>query len=492
MNKEKLRRVIFYALIIFFGLALSITYFFILFKSDNVGSTLAFITSVLRPFIIGAVIAYVMKSTCNFYEKHIFHGLLKSGKRAVKPAKKTAGILSVILTYITWIIILGLLLWIVIPQFIESIVKLVKQLSENIPVYIETLRVKIESYFADNPQAQEYFDQIIEKAREIFNNWMDENLQPFLSELGNYAISGLVNFVVILKDTVIGIVLSAFFLAGRKVLAEKCKIFMHCIFKDKAANAIIDEFRFADKMFSGFLQGKVIDSAIIGILYYIAMVFMDVPYAPLVSVICGVTNIIPIFGPFIGSVPSAIIILTEDPIKVIYFIAFVCIMQFIDANIIDPHIVGGNIKMSSFCVLFAVIFFGGLWGFMGLLVGVPTFAVIYDIGKKLAFYLLRKKGKFHMVESFNEHYGNNKSNKNTSGDKNVKTKLKKDKKEKKKTKASENKDGEITPGINAENAENRKSDNTDSDGIDSDSSEINVGGSDKTEENPDNNTAETK
>ena len=124
------------------------------------------------------------------------------------------------------------------------------------------------------------------------------------------------------------------------------------------------------------------------------------PYAPLVAVICGVTNIIPIFGPFIGAIPSGFIILTAEPIKVIPFVIFVFVIQFIDGYIIDPHIVGGNIKLSSFCVVFAVLLFGGLWGFIGLLVGVPTFAVIYDIFKKLSLFILKKRGKHDLIDKF--------------------------------------------------------------------------------------------
>ena len=138
-------------------------------------------------------------------------------------------------------------------------------------------------------------------------------------------------------------------------------------------------------MFGGFLEGKIIDSAIIGLVYYIAITLMDIRYAALLALICGVTNIIPFFGPFLGAVPSGLIILMSegDLLKLLYFLIFVCVIQFIDGNIIDPHIVGGNINISPFCVIFAVLFFGGLWGFGGLLIGVPTFAVIYDIVKKI-------------------------------------------------------------------------------------------------------------
>ena len=161
-------------------------------------------------------------------------------------------------------------------------------------------------------------------------------------------------------------------------------------------------------MFGGFLEGKIIDSTIVGILYFIALTLMDIRYAALLALICGVTNIIPFFGPFIGAIPSGLIILMSNDdafTKLIYFIVFVCVAQFIDGYFIDPHIVGGNIKMSPFAVIFAVLVFGGLWGFGGLLIGVPTFAVIYDIFRKMIFHHLRKTGKKDILKKYLEDSG---------------------------------------------------------------------------------------
>ena len=163
-------------------------------------------------------------------------------------------------------------------------------------------------------------------------------------------------------------------------------------------------------MFGGFLEGKIIDSAIIGLIYYIAITLMDIRYAALLALICGVTNIIPFFGPFLGAVPSGLIILMSegDLLKLLYFLIFVCVIQFIDGNIIDPHIVGGNINISPFCVIFSVLFFGGLWGFWGLLIGVPTFAIIYDIVKKLIYHRLVKTGKKDILREHLNEFGKRK------------------------------------------------------------------------------------
>lgn len=398
MNKERLKKVFFISLIIFIGLAMSITYFFVLYQKDSILQGISSITAVLRPFIIGAILAYIMKSTCNFYEKKLQDQFLKSKNRSQKRSKKLANICAVVMTYITWIAALSALLYIAIPQVYESVSKFVNDLINNVPTYAETVSNWVNKFIDDNPM----FEPYIANTMSMLTEWVDTELLPSLRQLGGNILNMVLGLFTIIKDIAIGLVISAFFLMGRKVFARKSKLLMYCLFKEKTADAIIDEAKYADRMFGGFLEGKVIDSTIIGLIYYLALVLMDIPYPALIAVICGVTNIIPFFGPFIGAIPSGLIILmsSDHPIKVLYFLIFVCVIQFIDGNIIDPHIVGGNIKMSPFCVIFAVILFGGLWGFAGLLVGVPLFAVIYDIFRKLAIFFLKKRGKEHLIEEY--------------------------------------------------------------------------------------------
>jgi predicted PurR-regulated permease PerM len=398
MNKERFKRGLYIALIIFAGLAFAITYFFLIYSTEKITSGISNVITVLRPFIIGAVIAYIMKSTCNFYEKHFITWLSKSGKQTEKRIKKRANIIAVLLTYITWIIVVGGLLWIAIPQIWESVSKFIQDLIVNLPQYINTITAFLVEFKDNHPEIAPYVQQVIDFA----SNWLANEFAPKLPQIGNDLFFGVVDTINVIKDFIIALVISVFMLSGRKVFAKKSALFLQTIFKEKHANAIISEFRFADRMFSGFLEGKIIDSVIIGIIYYIAITLMGIPYAALLAVICGVTNIIPFFGPFIGAIPSAFIILmsADHPIKVLYFIIFVCVIQFIDGNIIDPHIVGGNIKISPFCVIFAVLVFGGLWGFGGLLIGVPTFAVIYDIVKKSVYSKLKKTDRFDLVDKY--------------------------------------------------------------------------------------------
>ena len=399
MDKEKLKRGLNISLIIFIGLALAITYFFLIFSSDSIGTAVSKISVILRPIIIGAIIAYILKSTCNGYEKLFVKLFDKRKKPNSKKDAKRANVIAVVLTYITWGAIITALLWVAIPQVIESITAFIQDLINDLPVYIEALTARINDFKAQYPDIAPFVDQ----AGDFVVNWLKNELVPQLPTIGGNIVIGAVELVNVLKDVAIGLVISVFFLAGRKTFARKSKLLLHAVFKEKHANAIVAETRFADKMFGGFLEGKIIDSILIGIIYFIALVFMDIKYAALLALICGVTNIIPFFGPFFGAVPSGLIILmsNENPLpKLLYFIIFVCVVQFIDGNIIDPHIVGGNIKMSPFCVIFSVLLFGGLWGFTGLIVGVPVFAVIYDICRKIIFVRLQKTGKKDILKTY--------------------------------------------------------------------------------------------
>lgn len=408
MAKERIKKIVFYSSIIFFGLALTIVFYLILKNQTGAEPVTKKIFLVLRPFVIGAVIAYIMKGTCNFFERLYKKLLLKSGKRTEKKANRIAAILSIVTTYVIWITAITLLISLMVQPLIESISNLFDMLIVNVPLYANKLTTFIETKAldgGDTAMVWGFLQKAIENITSQFTEWSTSS-SAMVQQIGTQLLQSVLDIIVLIKDVLIGFVVSVLFLAGRKTLAKRSVTLVRGLFKENTATAIIDEFKFADRMFSGFLEGKVIDSTIIGVIYYIAMLIMGIPYAPLIAVVCGVTNIIPIFGPFLGAIPSGIIILSAgQPIKVLWFVIFVCVMQFIDGYIIDPHIVGGNIKISSFSVIFSVIFFGGLWGFSGLLVGVPVFAVIYDIAKKLVVHIFKKKGKADLLIKHNVDIG---------------------------------------------------------------------------------------
>ena len=401
------------SLIIFFGLAMSIVFFFLLFQTEKLSGGFKTVISILRPFIIGGVIAYILKSTCNFLEKNITKllKLCKVKKEAI--IKKVSSISSLVLTYVIWISVIAILLKIVIPQFIDSIFELINQ----VPTYIEDLRTWSIGKLANMEMFKDSAEAMVDGAYDFAYGWIDKllaSVQNIEMDTVQKILSSITGVFSIIFDTVIGLIVSFFILMYRRQIAAKSTMIVHSIFKEKAAKAIIDEFKFADSMFSGFLEGKVIDSSLIGVLYYIALSIMNIPYAPLIAVLCGVTNIIPIFGPFIGAIPSALIILAGgEPIKVVYFVIFVLVMQMLDGYIIDPLIVGDHVNISSLSVIFAVMTFGGLFGFFGLLIGVPSYAVIYDIIKKIICHQLKKRGKYDLVEKFNSNYRKNKDDNNS-------------------------------------------------------------------------------
>lgn len=402
MNNEKFKKHLSIALLCLGVILLSVTYVFVLYRNQSIAGIISNILDILNPIILGCVFAYIMKSTCNTYENQLLKGLLKSKKRDEKKARKTAGLISIVLTYLTWLVIISAILWIAVPQVIQSITKFVNEIVVKIPDYMTKLYEWEQEFLADNEMLRPYFDQAIL----WLQNWLSTDLVPYLqSFVSTSLLPVIVSVFNSLFDIVVGLVISVFILAGRKKIAQKSQLLLNCIFKkEKTVKVIVDEFKFADKMFSGFLEGRVLDSAIVGLIYYVALEFMNVPYPALLAVICGVTNIIPFFGPFIGGFIGGFIVLAADPIKLIPFIIFIFVIQFLDGYILDPHIVGGYLQLSSFSIIFAVLLCGGLWGFTGMLIGVPLFAVIYDICKKVCCHILKKRGRYDLVINYKKEF----------------------------------------------------------------------------------------
>ena len=202
----------------------------------------------------------------------------------------------------------------------------------------------------------------------------------------------------------IGLVVSVYFLAIRKQFAAQARLLLHAVCNDKWVGRVEREVRYTDRMFNGFLMGKLLDSLVIGILCLIGCVAMGFSSAPLISVIVGVTNIIPFFGPFIGAVPCAFLLLLEKPIYCLMFIIFIIILQQLDGNVIGPKILGDSTGLSALWVMFGILLFGGLWGIVGMLVGVPLMAVIYDIVRQMTFGGVRKRGHGEMIDAYRKEF----------------------------------------------------------------------------------------
>lgn len=246
-----------------------------------------------------------------------------------------------------------------------------------------------------------YLNDFSESVLPDVQAWSKDELLPSIQSLMNGISNSIISVFAWIKNIVIGIIVSVYVLNGRKKFAVQGKLCLYGIFKKEWADWILKELAYADRMFSGFLSGKLLDSAIIGIICAIGCAILKIPNVMLISVIIGVTNIIPYFGPFIGAIPSEVLILIESPIKCIWFVIFIIILQQIDGNIIGPKILGNTTGLSSFWVLFSILLFGGLWGFIGMIIGVPLFAVFYDGVRKLVVHGLKLHNQEELLDKYN-------------------------------------------------------------------------------------------
>ena len=276
----------------------------------------------------------------------------------------------------------------IIPQVWDSVMKII----DMVPQKITILNNWIEHMLENQPELQAYFEEFANQAESHINSLLNvDTIQKVQSIINSLSVQ-VFGVLGVLKNISLGFLISAYLLGSRKLFGAQAGLILHGVFPDKWAGIIEEEIRYTDKMFNGFLVGKIIDSAIIGLLCFAGLSFMGFEAPAFIGVIIGITNIIPFFGPFIGAIPSFLIVVLQNPLQGVYFLIFIFILQQIDGNIIGPKILGDSTGLSSFWVVFAILVFGGLWGFPGMLLGVPLMAVIYYVAQKLVSYFLRKRG----------------------------------------------------------------------------------------------------
>lgn len=385
MKDEKFRKYVYISLAGAVGVILCILVFFILFRMDQVLNGLRVLRDILMPFIYGAVIAYLLAPICNLVERQV--RLMLEDHMQERTANKIAGGLGILVSMAFGICVVYLLLSMVLPQVVASIGGIIEVLPGNVAKWIGW----VEQRLADNEVLSNYAEQVFKTLYENMDTWLKTKLLPNMQTILNGVSAGLVGIVVVLKNILIGVIAAVYMLSNRRKFAAQAKKLVYSVFPVPAANDILDEVDYINRVFGGFINGKLLDSLIIGVLCFVLMNLLNMPYSMLISVIVGVTNIIPFFGPYIGAVPSALIVLTVSPIQCIYFLILILVLQQFDGNILGPKILGNSTGLSSFWVLFSILLFGGIFGFVGMIIGVPTFAVIYDLIKKLSNKLLRKK-----------------------------------------------------------------------------------------------------
>ena len=389
MNSNNKKNYIYWMFAIFGAIALNVALFFLIFRFKEFGGVIGKIMAILKPMIYGAAIAYLLKPVCNTYEH-------KLNEHLPSKLKKMSKALAITGSMLTMCIIVYLLLIIIIPQVVNSVTSLINTLPDKLNYAASWLEETLKEDTVVANYITENYIMLKDTAIEWISNELIPNMQNIQNILAGVGIQ-IWNSVMFLKNLLIGLIIAVYLLASRKKFAVQGKMVLYSIVKTKWADKILTELKYADNTVVGFINGKILDSAIIGGICYVCCLIFKFPNAMLVSVIVGVTNIIPFFGPFIGAIPSALLIFIESPLKSLWFLIFIVVLQQVDGNIIGPKILGNSTGLSSFWVLFSILVFGGLWGFVGMVIGVPLFAVIYDIAKKLVFCGLKCNGKEDMI-----------------------------------------------------------------------------------------------
>ena len=359
-------------LVAFGAISLSVLFFFFLYRMQGVEEAVNKVVNILMPFIYGSVIAYLLRPLCNGLSMW-FHHLFR-GKR-----DKLAETCAITLSMVTGFLVVYILIIMIAPQLYKS----AAAFWDTVPTKVEALVVWATENFGENEVLLRYFDLSYEALYTALDNWASGTLVPYVTSIVSGVGTSIWKVVIFLKDLLIGVIVAVYLLASRKKFAKQGVLVVRSIFKPRWADLILEEIAYIDRVFGGFIDGKIVDSAIIGVLCYIGCVVFKFPNALLVAAIVGITNVIPFFGPFLGAVPATVLILIENPMKAVWFMLFILGLQQLDGNVIGPKILGDHTGVSSFWVLFSILLFGGLWGLVGMIIAVPLFAVLYDLAKRL-------------------------------------------------------------------------------------------------------------
>lgn len=369
--KSQLNRMLSVIIVLFLGIA----FFFFLYRINDVLSVISKIFNILSPIIYGLAFAYILNPVVRFFEQKIMRLVSPKTKSEIS-ARKLSRSVSIFITLIIVIFFIYILCAMIFPEIINSIANAASAMPEQISKFELFLN---DTFQGENTHLFPDLTALVEKTTEVFNNWVQNDFLKSINSIVSGVTTGVIGFGKELLNIFVGVMVSVYVMMSKETFIGQSKKIIYALFKTRYANWIIRTCRKSNAIFSGFISGKIIDSLIIGILCFICLYIFRFPYAMLVSVIVGVTNVIPFFGPFIGAVPSAILIFLVDPLKGLYFVIFILILQQIDGNIIGPKILGDSTGLSAFWVIFAILVGGGLFGFAGMLLGVPVFAVCYYI-----------------------------------------------------------------------------------------------------------------
>lgn len=383
------KKYLYWGVTAFLVVAACITFFWFIQRWEGVRNTVSNINSILTPFILGAVIAYFLTPAVKFFQKRITGPI---GSRIIKKHPERAdGFARGLAVSLVLLLFLGLitaLFILVLPQLYRSIESIVLNLSGS----ISKVEAWAQKWLEDYPELEAAFTEFVGDIGTAFADWAKETLMPSLNSILTSVSVGVLNIIKALANFVVALVVSVYAMHSREKFVAQGKKVLYGLLPVRISNRILGVLRFTDKSFMSFFSGQLLDSLIVGIICYIGCMIIGIKDSVLISVIIGITNIIPFFGPFIGAIPSALIVLMSSPLQCLIFLIFIVVLQQFDGNILSPKILGSTIGISGFWVMFSILLGSGLLGPIGMIIGVPLFAVIYAAVKYLIGKRLKKRG----------------------------------------------------------------------------------------------------
>lgn len=383
---SQLRQQISKGLAVFLIVAACIAFYFALLRLTNLSGKLSEIVKILQPIIYGFVIAYLLNPIVRKVDELLLPIMEKKMKNQenAKSLTRAAGVFAALFVLVLVIVILCNLL---IPELYYSI----RNMIFTLPGQLNELVAHINAMATGDSTTSQFMRTAINEGTQMLETWLRDDLLTKTNEIMSNLTMGVINVVNVIFDFLIGVIVSVYVLFSKEKFSCQCKKAVYAIFTPDHANMILHFTTKSNQIFGGFIIGKIIDSAIIGVLCFFGMSALDMPYVVLISVIVGVTNVIPFFGPYIGAIPSIVLILLSNPMQGLYFALFVLALQQFDGNILGPKILGNSTGLTAFWVIVAILLGGGLFGFVGMVMGVPTFAVLYYLAELLVNSRLQRK-----------------------------------------------------------------------------------------------------
>ena len=401
MKREKYASYIAAGVTAFLVIAAAMLLYFALLRIEVISRFCSTLAYILRPVTYGLVLAFLLLPMHRNINRFI-HSVTGGKSRKNPRVAHWTNFAAILLSLLALLLIVYLLLAMLLPQVYISLVGLIKAM----PAYISSLQVWLADFLKNNPDIQAILLPVYETAASSLQDWLQRDLLPRLETMestlqllesvfwpGFTGVAAImIDVLYWLKDALIALIISVYLLVRKDTFAAQSKKIIYSFLPTRRANLLVEETRNAYRILSGFIIGKIIDSLIIGLICFVGTTAFGFPYPALISTVVGVTNIIPFFGPFIGAIPCIFLILLVNPIQSVYFALFILVLQQFDGNILGPKILGDSTGLDAFWVLFSILLFGGLFGFTGMVLGVPVFAMIYSILNRLVRSGLTRRG----------------------------------------------------------------------------------------------------